>query len=162
MWTRKCSGLSHRGSSSLVLPRPYSGITFSLLMAALQTGHSCRDGLVSSHWCKQGQQNKWPHMLTTASLAVSKQMLHSNMESSFFWPSPFFESLSIDSADGARSGPVSVSCESCELSAADGSRVCGDSGVSSTNDGAASDKVDMLVVLISVTVRSKSSANWET
>lgn len=28
-----------------------------------------------------GQQNKWPHMLTTASLAVSKQILHSYTES---------------------------------------------------------------------------------
>lgn len=29
-------------------------------------------------------QNKWPHILTTASLAVSRQMLHSNIRSSFF------------------------------------------------------------------------------
>lgn len=74
---------AHRGSSSLVLPRPYNGITFSLLMAALHTGHSWRVGRVSSHWCKQGQQNRCPHILTTASLAVSKQILHSNIESSF-------------------------------------------------------------------------------
>lgn len=66
-----------------MLPRPYNGITFSLLIAALHTGHSWRVGRVSSHWCKHGQQNKWPHILTTASLAVSKQILHSNIESSF-------------------------------------------------------------------------------
>lgn len=77
-----------RGSCWFVLPRPYSGITFSLLIAALHTGHSCRLGRVSSHWCKHGQQNKCPHILTTASLAVSKQMLHSNMESSFFSSPP--------------------------------------------------------------------------
>lgn len=86
---------AYRGSSSLVLPRPYSGTTFSLLIAALHTGQSWRVGRVSSHWCKHGQQNKWPHILTTASLAVSKQMLHSNIESSFFDPLPL---LLLDSA----------------------------------------------------------------
>lgn len=82
-WVKYGSQQTHRGSSSLVLPRPYNGITFSLLMAALHTGHSWRFGRVSSHWCKHGQQNKWPHILTTASFAVSKQILHSNIESSF-------------------------------------------------------------------------------
>lgn len=76
------------GSSCLVLPLPYSGITLSLLMAALHTGHTCRLGRVSSHWCKHGQQNRWPHMLTTASRAVSKQMLHSNIRSSCLSSSP--------------------------------------------------------------------------
>ena len=28
----------------------------------------------------QGQQYKWPHLVTTGSLAVSKQMLHSKMD----------------------------------------------------------------------------------
>lgn len=37
------------GSSCLVLPLPYKGTTFSLLMAALQTGHTCRFGRVSNH-----------------------------------------------------------------------------------------------------------------
>lgn len=32
-------------------------------------------------------QKRWPHMLTTASLAVSKQMLHSNIRSSFSFSS---------------------------------------------------------------------------
>lgn len=68
-------------------------------MAALHTGHNWRVGRVSSHWCKHGQQNKCPHILTTASLAVSKQILHSNIESSFFVPldsplSPDFASVS--------------------------------------------------------------------
>lgn len=54
-------------------------MTLSLLMPALQTGHTCRLGLVSNHWCKQGQQNRCPHRLITASLAVSRQMLHSKV-----------------------------------------------------------------------------------
>ena len=29
-------------------------------------------------WCKHGQQKRWPHIETTASLATSRQMLHSN------------------------------------------------------------------------------------
>jgi len=33
-------------------------------------------------------QNKCPHMLTTASLAVSRQILHSNILSSFSFSSP--------------------------------------------------------------------------
>lgn len=43
------------GSSCLVAPRPYSGITLSLLIAALHTGHIFLAGRVSNHWCKQGQ-----------------------------------------------------------------------------------------------------------
>lgn len=85
---------TYRGSS-FVLPRPYRGMTLSLLIAALHTGHNWRVGRVSNHWCKHGQQNRWPHKLTTASLAVSKQILHSNTDSSFLSPeSLFFESLS--------------------------------------------------------------------
>lgn len=38
------------GSSWLALPLPYSGMTFSLLMPALQTGHCCLLGRISSHW----------------------------------------------------------------------------------------------------------------
>lgn len=41
------------GSCCPVLPLPYSGITLSRLIPALQTGHTCRLGLVSSH-CKSG------------------------------------------------------------------------------------------------------------
>ena len=115
---------AHLGSLPSELPRPYRGITLSLLMPAwnsatrieiveqkhskkstLHTGHICRLGLVSSHWvecftqceyncvnvdgsrnstnvevfstwCKQGQQKRCPHMDTTASLAVSRHMLH--------------------------------------------------------------------------------------
>lgn len=37
------------GSSCFPLPRPYNGTTFSLLIAALHTGHSCLVGLVSNH-----------------------------------------------------------------------------------------------------------------
>ena len=73
--------------------------------STLHTGHICLLGLVSSHWvecftqceyncvnvdgsrnstnvevfstwCKQGQQKRCPHMDTTASLAVSRHMLH--------------------------------------------------------------------------------------
>lgn len=54
-------------------------------MPALQTGHTCLVGRVSNHWCKQGQQKRCPHRLITASLAVSRQMLHSNVLS---WPPP--------------------------------------------------------------------------
>lgn len=46
---------AYLGSSWFVLPRPYKGITFSLLIPDLQTGHNFLFGLVSSHWCKQGQ-----------------------------------------------------------------------------------------------------------
>ena len=38
------------GSSWLVLPLPYSGMTLSLLVPALQTGHPGLLGHVSSHW----------------------------------------------------------------------------------------------------------------
>ena len=38
------------GSSWLVLPLPYSGMTLSLLIPALQTGHTDLLGRVSSHW----------------------------------------------------------------------------------------------------------------
>lgn len=68
---------TYRGSSWCVLFLPYSGMTLSLSTAALQTGQSLRLGRVRSHWCRHGQQNRWPHMLTTASLAVSRHMLHS-------------------------------------------------------------------------------------
>lgn len=47
--------LSYLGSSCFVAPRPYNGMTLSLLIAALQTGQTCLVGLVSSHWCKHGQ-----------------------------------------------------------------------------------------------------------
>lgn len=94
-------------------------MTLSLLIAALHTGHTCLEGLVSNHWCKHGQlhyyhlyysyhrqyftlrdiihfmlyyqidtyQKRWPHILTTASFAVSKQILHSNILSSFSFSS---------------------------------------------------------------------------
>lgn len=39
----------HLGSSWLELPRPYSGMTLSLLMPALHTGHCCLLGCVSNH-----------------------------------------------------------------------------------------------------------------
>lgn len=100
------------GSSCFVAPRPYNGMTLSLLIAALHTGQTCLVGLVSNHWCRHGQlhschsnysiitfhligvtlllnihQNRWPHILTTASFAVSKQILHSNILSSFSFSS---------------------------------------------------------------------------
>lgn len=40
-------------------------------------------------------QNKWPHILTTASFAVSRQILHSNILSSFS-----FSSVEPDGLDG--------------------------------------------------------------
>lgn len=43
---------THLGSCCPVLPLPYSGMTLSRLMPALQTGHTCLLGLVSNH-CKQ-------------------------------------------------------------------------------------------------------------
>ena len=36
-------------------PLPYKGITLSLEIAALQTGHVGLMGRHSSHWCKHGQ-----------------------------------------------------------------------------------------------------------
>lgn len=76
-WGR--GGVFSLGSCCPVLPLPYKGITLSRLIPALHTGHTCLFGLVSSHWCKQGQQKRCPHRLITASLAVSKQMLHSKV-----------------------------------------------------------------------------------
>lgn len=76
-WGR--GGVFSLGSCCPVLPLPYRGITLSRLIPALHTGHTCLFGLVSSHWCKQGQQKRCPHKLITASLAVSKQMLHSKV-----------------------------------------------------------------------------------
>lgn len=43
------------GSSCFVAPRPYNGMTLSLLIAALHTGQTCLVGLVSNHWCRHGQ-----------------------------------------------------------------------------------------------------------
>lgn len=80
-------GVLSLGSCCPVLPRPYNGITFSRLIPALHTGQTWRFGLVSNHWCKQGQQKRCPHRLMTASLAVSRQMLHSNVLS-WLLPSP--------------------------------------------------------------------------
>lgn len=68
------------GSCWFPEPLPYNGITFSREIAALQTGHVWLFGLVSSHWCKHGQQKRWPHMEMTASFAASRQMLHSKLE----------------------------------------------------------------------------------
>lgn len=81
-------GTLFRGSSCFVLPLPYRGITLSLLIAALHTGHTWRFGRVSNHWCRHGQQKRCPHILTTASRAVSRHILHSIMCSSFFSSSP--------------------------------------------------------------------------
>lgn len=72
-------GVLSRGSCCPVLPLPYSGITLSRLIPALHTGHTCLVGRVSNHWCRQGQQKRCPHRLMTASLAVSRHMLHSNV-----------------------------------------------------------------------------------
>ena len=41
----------------------------------------CSTYLVSSHWWRQGQQKRCPHIEITASEATSKQMLHSKAES---------------------------------------------------------------------------------
>lgn len=79
-WPWGLGGTRSRGSCCLVLPRPYNGITLSLLMPALHTGHVGLLGRVSSHWCRHGQQKRCPHMLMTASRAVSRQMLHSKAE----------------------------------------------------------------------------------
>lgn len=76
-------GIFSRGSCRSVLLRPYKGITFSLLIADLHTGHVCELGRVSSHLWRHGQQNKWPHMEMTASRATSKHMLHSYWEFGF-------------------------------------------------------------------------------
>lgn len=85
-------GVRSLGSCWPVLPRPYNGMTLSRLMPALHTGQTCLFGLVSNHWCKHGQQNKCPQRLITASLDVSRQMLHSKVLS-WFPVSPAVELL---------------------------------------------------------------------
>lgn len=57
-WPAGRGGTFSRGSSCFVLPRPYNGITFSLLIAALHTGQTCLLGRVSSHWWRHGQLEK--------------------------------------------------------------------------------------------------------
>lgn len=57
------------------------------------------------HLLKQGQQYKWPHIDTTASFAMSKQMLHTNIESSFFSSSSLrsgFVDVLLFSGDGLK------------------------------------------------------------
>lgn len=137
LWPAGLGGTLSLGSCCCVLPLPYKGTTLSLLIAALQTGHTCLFGLVSSHWCKQGQlkivllsrvsgnkyflknyQNRWPHKLTTASLAVSRQILHSSRLSSFLSsslvfglspPSPLLV-LSFTSAELLEAIPTGFKC----------------------------------------------------
>lgn len=46
---------NYLGSCWPVLPRPYNGITLSLLIPALHTGHTCLFGLVSNH-CNRNRQ----------------------------------------------------------------------------------------------------------
>lgn len=46
---------TYLGSSCWLEPLPYRGITLSLEIVALQTGQTGLLGLVSNHWCKQGQ-----------------------------------------------------------------------------------------------------------
>merc|ERR1719266_2135620 len=70
------TGLS-RGSLGFASSLPYNGTTLSFPIPALHTGQICLFGLVSSQVCRHGQQNKCPHIEMTASLATSKQMLHS-------------------------------------------------------------------------------------
>lgn len=79
-WPGGRGGSLSLGSCWLPDPLPYRGITFSLDIAALQTGHVWLFGRVSSHWCKQGQQKRCPHMEMTASFAVSRHILHSKFE----------------------------------------------------------------------------------
>eukprot|EP01139_Manchomonas_bermudensis_P017396 Amastigsp_a518286_7.p3 type:complete len:133 gc:universal Amastigsp_a518286_7:385-783(+) len=58
-----------------------NGMRFSRRRTPLHTGQfGTRPALscVCSHMCKQGQQNKWPHGVTTGlESAVSRQTLHS-------------------------------------------------------------------------------------
>jgi hypothetical protein len=76
--------------------RTYTGTTDEMGHSALQTGQTRRLGWLlrtpliprlsrssrripgSSHWNKQGQQYKCPHLVTTGSTTSSKQMLHEN------------------------------------------------------------------------------------
>lgn len=97
-WGR--GGIFFSRGSFLSEPRPYSGITCSRVTALLQTGQVGLIGFVSSHWCKQGQQKRWPHMLTTASLAVSRQMLHSKFDSAPPPPPPAPSFGVADEVDG--------------------------------------------------------------
>ena len=77
----------------LHLPLPYNGTTLSFPIPALQTGQICRLGLVSSHVWRHGQQNRWPHIEITASLATSKQILHSKAAFALDSSSLFFCSV---------------------------------------------------------------------
>lgn len=99
-------GVRSLGSCWAVLPRPYKGITLSLLIPALHTGQTCLFGLVSNHWCKHGQQKRCPQRLITASLDVSRQILHSNVLSwlplSLFTLAPLV--LGFGASEGAAPG----------------------------------------------------------
>lgn len=106
-------GVLSLGSCCPVLPLPYKGITLSLLIPALQTGHTCLFGRVSNHWCKQGQQKRCPHRLITASLAVSRQMLHSKVLS---WLPP-------SAADEPLDPGLGLSAAAAELAAGGGAAV---------------------------------------
>lgn len=62
------------------LPRPYKGITFSLVTPALQMGHSPRP-LFSNHLKRHGQQYRCPHWVITGSVQVKRQILQSKLAS---------------------------------------------------------------------------------
>lgn len=56
---------------------PWMGMTsLDHFSAVLQTGHGLNT--FCSHWCRQGQQNKWPHDVATGFVGTAKQMWHSN------------------------------------------------------------------------------------
>lgn len=71
-WPAGLGGTFSRGSCCLVLPLPYRGITFSLLIAALHTGHTWRLGLVSSHWWRHGQLESGVRGVGSANGCITK------------------------------------------------------------------------------------------
>jgi hypothetical protein len=58
--------------------RPYSGMTLVASTSPLHTGQCVRPSGGANQRYRHGQQYIWPHRVTTGSVAISKQMLHSN------------------------------------------------------------------------------------
>lgn len=80
LFARGLGGTSLLEASHSPPPLPYIGVTFTSSTSPLQTGHSEWAECPWSHWYKHGQQKRWPHGVTTGSLAASRQILHSKLE----------------------------------------------------------------------------------
>jgi len=72
------SGSVVRGSVCS-FPRPYKGISFSVVTADLQTGHIGLSKCICVHRYMQGQQYRCPHIVITGCEASSRHILHSKV-----------------------------------------------------------------------------------